>query len=88
MSNGLLFPDDELVTWRREWQNMPEYEHENLDFRFQLLVNFACAADLEDFARAIGQTIAPRNGRVLPSVWYPDQERIAVVNLRYVDVRT
>lgn len=79
-----LFSDDELSPWRHEWQNMPEFVHADLAPQFQLIVNFSCAADLEDFATLIGQRVA-RNGspRQLKSIWFPEQEIGRMMNKRY-----
>lgn|SRR5574341_665839 len=83
---ALLFPVEELVPWLAEWQNMPEYSHEDLEPKYQIIVSFACAADVEDFGRAIGQELSASDAaRQLPSIWYPEQEIGRYANKRYVE---
>ena len=79
----LLFDEEEITPWKAEWQNMPEYNIKDLSPRFQLIMNFTCAADVEDFGKLIGQNIKPSNGRQLQSIWYPEQEIGRMVNKRY-----
>lgn len=65
---------------------MPEFSNEDLSPRFQVIVNFACAADVEEFGKLIGQNIrANLNTRQLQSVWFPEQEIGRMMNKRYVD---
>lgn len=85
--NDSLFSIEELVPWVAEWQNMPEFDNRDLSPQYSLIVNFACAGDLEDFAALIGQSVKPSNGaRQLHSVWFPEQEIGRMVNKRYRDV--
>lgn len=79
----LLFSDDEMIPWREHWRNMPEFDVRDLAPKFQVIVNFSCAGDVEDFARTVGQKITPNNGRQLQSLWYPEQEIGRMVNKRY-----
>jgi hypothetical protein len=81
----LLFDETELCPWKREWQNMPEFSHEDLSPRFQIIVNFACEADLKDFSELIGQKINPSDtGKQLQSIWVPEQEIGRITNKRYI----
>jgi len=84
MTDDRLFSDEELCPWLLEWQNMPEYDMHDLAPKFQIIVNFACAADVEDFGKLIGQPLSAQDGRQLQSVWYPDREYAPLVNKRYV----
>jgi hypothetical protein len=68
----------------REWQNMPTFAHEDLSPQFQIIVNFACAADVQDFGKLVDQYISPRNGKQLQSLWFPEQELGRMVNKRYI----
>ena len=86
-TSGLLFDESELIPWIAEWQNMPEYNIRDLAPAFQVIVNFACAADVDDFGRLIGQNITARNGKQLQSVWFPEQEIGRMVNKRYIEAR-
>lgn len=84
--NLLLFNIEDIEQWRREWHNMPEYEHNDLSPRYQIIVSFACAGDVEDFCNLIGQKINPRNGRQSQSVWYPEQDIATYANMRYIEI--
>ena len=53
--------------WRKDWEGMPEYEHKDLQPKFQLIVSFETAGDLQDFARLVDQKIT----RKTQSIWYP-----------------
>lgn len=77
-----LFGEEDFMPW---WQSMPEYSIEDLAPQFQIVVNFACAADVEDFGKIIGQNIKARNGKQLQSVWFPEQEIGHMVNKRYIE---
>lgn len=80
-----LFALHEIVPWHAEWQNMPEYSHEDLAPRFQIIMNFACAADLDEFAQLIGQKISHAVGRQSKSFWFPAQEINRMTNKRYIE---
>jgi hypothetical protein len=86
MSQPMLFSEEELSPWMREWQNMPEFVIEDLAPRFSIIVNFVCAGDVEDFGKMIGQKLAGNEkSRQMQSVWFPDQEIGRMVNKRYID---
>lgn len=81
---GLLFTDEEMTPWKREWRNMPEFLIEDLEPQFSVIVNFVCAGDVEDFSKAIGQRVTPNHdARQLQSIWFPSQEIGRMVNKRY-----
>jgi hypothetical protein len=53
--------------------------------RYQLIVNFACAQDVIDFAELLGQKVTPSEaGRQLQSLWHPQQDIGRMVNKRYI----
>ena len=80
-----LFAAEEVCPWLAEWQNMPEYRNADLSPQFSLIVNFSCAADLEDFSRLIGQPLrANGEARQLQSVWFPEQEVGRMTNKRFI----
>lgn len=80
----MLFDVEDLISWAREWQNMPSFVNEDLAPKFSIIVNFACAADVDDFATLIGQRVSTNiNARQLPSIWVPSQEIGRMVNRRY-----
>lgn len=86
--NNELFALEEVYPWRAEWVDMPEYDIQDLEPKFQVIINFACAADVEDFSRLIGQTIKTNSGKQLKSVWVPEQEIGRMTNKRYVEGAT
>lgn len=81
--NGKLFSDEELIPWKAEWLDMPEYSHEDLSAKYQIIINFAFASDVEEFAKLIGQNINTKEGRQLKSLWFPVQEIARYVTKRY-----
>ncbi len=84
-ANLLLFDEEELIPWMAEWQNMPAYDIRDLAPQFQVIINFTCAGDVEDFARLIGQSVKPSDGKQMQSFWFPEQEIGRMVNKRYID---
>jgi hypothetical protein len=85
--DSMLFSEEDLCPWLAEWQNMPDFTHVDLAPKFSIVVNFATAADAEDFGRAIGQEIRVAKGRQAQSYWYPEQEIGRMVNKRYIEVK-
>jgi hypothetical protein len=83
-ANPLLFDEHELIPWKREWQNMPAFDIQDLAPKFQVIISFSCAADVEDFSRVIGQPLKASNGRQLQSLWFPSQEIGQIINKRYI----
>jgi hypothetical protein len=81
-----LFKEEDITPWKAEWQNMPDYSIEDLSPEFQLIVNFTCAGDVEEFAAIIGQSVKAAKGRQLPSIWFPEQEIGRMSNKRYIDL--
>jgi hypothetical protein len=85
--NGSLFPEEEMTPWLNEWQGMPEYDIRSLAPEYQIIVKFACLADVEDFFKVVGQSFPMRKDRrVLPGMWYPPHEIGRYANKRYVSV--
>lgn len=81
----LLFAEEELIPWKAHWQNMPEYDVRDLAPKFQIIINFSCAADVVDFAKLIEQNLSPSNGKQMQSLWFPEQEIGRMTNKRYID---
>jgi hypothetical protein len=79
-----LFRDSEVIAWKREWHDMPEYDVRDLSPKYQIIVSFACAADLEDFGTIIGHKIAASSGRQKQSIWFPEAEIGRIANKRYI----
>jgi len=84
---SLLFSEEELTPWLAAWKNMPEYNIQDLAPKFQIIVNFACAADIEDFGKLIGQEVKANAGKQLKSIWFPEQEIGRMINKRYIEVK-
>jgi hypothetical protein len=79
-----LFSDAEIIPWKAEWQGMPEYSHEDLLPRFQVLVSFTCESDLIDFNEKLGISVPATKGRQTKSIWFPEQEIAVYANKRYI----
>ncbi len=79
-----LFKEEDMYPWKAEWQGMPEYEHADLQPKFQVLVSFACESDLLQFCEVIGKRIPPSEGRQTKSIWFPDAEIGRYANKRYI----
>jgi len=78
-----LFSDnpDDLEAWKNEWQDMPEFEIEDMSAYKQIIVNFEKLEDLEAFSKAIGQKLTVDTR----SIWYPEVEILHCINKRYND---
>ncbi len=86
MSENLsLFDDIETIPWLKEWQNMPEYDVQDLAPKYQVIINFACAEDVQDFAKLLGQSISSNGAKQMKSFWFPEQEIGRMTNKRYKD---
>jgi len=59
--------------WKKEWQDMPEFEMEDLS-------HFRNQEDIDKFAELIGQKITKA-----PSIWYPEWKKRRYADKRYVD---
>ena len=66
--------------WKKEWQDMPEFEMEDLSSFRKIVVHFRNQEDLDKFAELIGQKITKA-----PSLWYPEWEKRRYADKRYVD---
>lgn len=77
---NILNPDPTANDPYKEWQGMPEYENET-DCHRKIVVNFACAADVEAFAALIGATFTDKT----KATWYPVRERNDFEAVRVMD---
>lgn len=85
MSEMKLFSDEELIPWKAEWKDMPEFSHEDLAPKYQVIINFACAADVEEFGKLIGQSVKSNGtAKQMQSFWFPEQEIGRMTNKRYI----
>jgi hypothetical protein len=77
---SLLFTPEEIEPWRREWQDMPEFEQQDLESRHRIIVHFASIGDLQLFAELIEQPLTAHT----QSVWFPRVEIGRYFNKRYI----
>ena len=66
--------------WKKEWQDMPEYEMEDLSSFRKIVIHFRNQEDIDKFAELIGQKITKA-----PSLWYPEWKKRRYADKRYVD---
>ena len=48
---------DAAFDWRKEWQDMPEFEQNNLKTIHSIVVNFITVEDMNEFSELIGKRI-------------------------------
>lgn len=76
-----LFDDlDELTWWKKEWQNMPEYNQEDLEPIKQLIISFDSYEDYFSFGELIDQNLTKKT----KSIWYPKLKKTTFTNMRYI----
>ena len=68
------------INWKDEWQDMPEFEMEDLSSFRKIVVHFRNQEDIDKFAELIGQKITKA-----PSIWYPEWKKRRYADKRYVD---
>ena len=68
------------INWKDEWQDMPEFEMEDLSSFRKIIVHFRNQEDIDKFAKLIGQKITKA-----PSLWYPEWKKRRYADKRYVD---
>lgn len=64
-----FFADDEVVAWRKEWKDMPDFRQENQTPASVINVQFRNLQDRRDFLTLLGEQ--PHR---LKSIWYPKME--------------
>lgn len=66
----MLFSENELPqAWEEHWWQMPEFSHEDLAPKRQLIVSFASEDELQQFSEVISQKITA----LTRSVWFKPQ---------------
>ncbi len=75
-----IFKSKKKEEWKEEWQDMPEFEMEDLSSFRKIVVHFRNQEDIDKFAKLIGQKITKA-----PSLWYPEWEKRRYADKRYVD---
>lgn len=73
-----LFDDD---SWKKEWQDMPEFIQENQEPFAAIIVRFASEHDLKEFSELIGQSLTAKT----KSIWHPRLIRGVNAKKRWVD---
>jgi hypothetical protein len=85
--NQLSMFADEVKTepvkedWMDEWKDMPEFVQNKQEPYAAFNVRFRCQADLDEFARLIGQKLT----RKTKSIWHPPLPRGLETHKRWVD---
>lgn len=76
-------PVETRESWRSEWVGMPEFVQERQREYAKITVRFRCQADLDDFARLIGQRLNARS----QCTWHPELPPVgsSPTVLRYVN---
>jgi len=70
MSMNMLFSEEELPqAWEEHWWQMPEFSHEDLAPKRQLIVSFATDDEVALFSEVIQQKIT----NLTRSVWFKAQ---------------
>ena len=62
-----------------EWQDMPDYDQDDLKPMRSVLVHFESQADVDTFFSLIGQGHTEKT----KSIWYPEQEEFTIRDRRY-----
>ena len=78
-----LFPEIKKLAepWEEEWQDMPEFVHEDLTSYRRIIVHFRNEEDIQKFAELVGQKITSKT----KSLWHPKLETRHFEHMRYVD---
>lgn len=81
-----LFEITDVIPWAGEWQNMPSWDHRDLRPRFQVVVSFASASDVDEFAKRLelDNLEANENAKQKQIVWFPPVEKNVFKNKRYI----
>lgn len=77
----LFGPDDDFTVAWPEWKGMPEFLQEDLTAWKSIIVNFESRADMDAFAKLVGQNLTTRTR----SIWYPEAEIGHFIDKRYRD---
>lgn len=85
-TKAMLFDEEELTPWLKEWQGMPEFINQDLMPEFSIVVHFTSAGDVGDFAKLMGQTVNPKAGRQMQSIWFPERDTVVAKDKRYIEV--
>jgi hypothetical protein len=75
--------ESESFDAQSEWAGMPEFHQDDLMPEHRIIVNFATAEALEEFAALVQQPL-PRGVKNVGSIWFPRQEHRKLAHLGYV----
>lgn len=75
-----LFEDEKAVDPYSEWEDMPEYEHENKKPYRSIVVHFASEDDLADFSKRLEQPISDK----ARYIWHPQLIKETFADKKYV----
>lgn len=67
--------------YRGEWTGMPEFVQEKQEPFAKIIVRFSSQADLDDFAKIIGQSLTSKT----KSIWHPFRSHWGATRSVYVD---
>ena len=80
-SHPSLFNLDEFHLTEREWQGMPEFNHQDLTPFQSVIMHFETREDRNKFSKLINQTITHKT----KSLWYPKLKIEKFIDKRYND---
>jgi len=72
---------DQFLFWKKEWEGMPEFEHEDLTSEQAIIVHFATKEDRAVFSKLIEQNITNKT----QSIWFPRADIAKIFDKVYVD---
>lgn len=68
--------------WEDEWQDMPEFSHEDISPYQKIVVNFKSWDDVKRFSKLISnQHISKKTD----NIWFPEAEKYSGINTAYQD---
>jgi len=67
--------------WRKEWQNMPEFEIEDLGPFHTVMIHFENLEDVEKFGKLIGKKITKKT----KYYWFSEREPKTGTSKIYID---
>lgn len=64
---GFLFDEEDVIFWKKEWQDMPEFIQNDLTPFRTILVHFQTQEDVDMFTRLMEQKISAKTR----FIWFP-----------------
>lgn len=81
MEIGLFGDLDNLTTWKKEWQGMPEFIQEDLMPWKTIEIYFENQADVDSFSRLVGCKLTD----ITHYIWFPEATKEIVADKRWAD---